>query len=170
MLYTHLLWVAASVAVLVAVKSPVLYGLARVYGVRSSERDAVCGSAEPGETRTTVQPRSGRSAPVYCCNFEQLLAPWMARRPIPCPFIAIPPGHGTCPSALMHSPCGTTLFGAPPFGGRDFNFLGRGRPHIHRKQRCRGRQLHRSDVVLPVFGVRYEHLPPHRQDALACQE
>src|SRR3989338_7832478 len=37
------------------------------------------------QTRTTVQPRSGRSAPVYCCNFEQLLAPWMARRPIPCP-------------------------------------------------------------------------------------
>jgi len=37
-LYTHLLWVAASVAVLVAVKMLVLYVLARLYGLRSSER------------------------------------------------------------------------------------------------------------------------------------
>lgn len=37
-LYTHLLWVIASVAVLVAVKSLVLYLLARIYGLRSSER------------------------------------------------------------------------------------------------------------------------------------
>ena len=37
-LYTHLLWVAVSVAVLVAVKMLVLYLLARLYGLRSSER------------------------------------------------------------------------------------------------------------------------------------
>ena len=37
-LYTHLLWVIASVAVLVAVKTLVLYVLARIYGLRSSER------------------------------------------------------------------------------------------------------------------------------------
>ena len=37
-LYTHLLWVIASVAVLVAVKTLVLYLLARIYGLRSSER------------------------------------------------------------------------------------------------------------------------------------
>ncbi|MEH0887565.1 glutathione-regulated potassium-efflux system protein KefB [Enterobacter sp. UNJFSC 003] len=37
-LYTHLLWVIVSVAVLVAVKTLVLYALARIYGLRSSER------------------------------------------------------------------------------------------------------------------------------------
>lgn len=37
-LYTHLLWVVVSVAVLVTVKGLVLYLLARVYGLRSSER------------------------------------------------------------------------------------------------------------------------------------
>lgn len=37
-LYTHLMWVVVSVAVLVAVKMLVLYVLARVYGLRSSER------------------------------------------------------------------------------------------------------------------------------------
>ncbi|MFL7840984.1 glutathione-regulated potassium-efflux system protein KefB [Raoultella ornithinolytica] len=47
-LYTHLLWVAASVAVLVAVKSLVLYGLARVYGVRSSERMQFAGVLSQG--------------------------------------------------------------------------------------------------------------------------
>ena len=30
--------------------------------------------------------------------------------PFHAPFIAIPPGHGTCPSALMHCPFGTTLW------------------------------------------------------------
>ncbi len=64
------------------------------------------------------------------------------------PFI---PVTGLVQAHLCIAPAGQR-FGAPPFGGRDFNFLGRGRPHIHRKQRCRGRQLHRSDVVLPVFG------------------
>ena len=37
-LYTHLLWVVISVVVLVAVKILVLYLLARLYGVRSSEQ------------------------------------------------------------------------------------------------------------------------------------
>ncbi|MEG4695151.1 glutathione-regulated potassium-efflux system protein KefB [Enterobacter cloacae] len=37
-LYTHLLWVIVSVAVLVAVKTLVLYVLARISGLRSSER------------------------------------------------------------------------------------------------------------------------------------
>ncbi|MDP1238737.1 glutathione-regulated potassium-efflux system protein KefB, partial [Klebsiella pneumoniae] len=37
-LYTHLLWVAVIVAVLVAVKMLVLYLLARLYGLLSSER------------------------------------------------------------------------------------------------------------------------------------
>jgi glutathione-regulated potassium-efflux system protein KefB len=37
-LYTHLLWVVVCVAVLVAVKTLVLYALARIYGLRSSER------------------------------------------------------------------------------------------------------------------------------------
>ena len=37
-LYTHLIWVVVSVAVLVAVKTLVLYVLARLYGLRSSER------------------------------------------------------------------------------------------------------------------------------------
>lgn len=37
-LYTHLLWVVASVAILVTVKGLVLYLLARIYGLRSSER------------------------------------------------------------------------------------------------------------------------------------
>lgn len=37
-LYTHILLVAAGVAMLVAVKMAVLFGLARIYGLRSSER------------------------------------------------------------------------------------------------------------------------------------
>ncbi|KAI3492344.1 hypothetical protein L1887_43220 [Cichorium endivia] len=37
-LYTHLLWVIVSVAILVAVKMLVLYVMARIYGLRSSER------------------------------------------------------------------------------------------------------------------------------------
>lgn len=37
-LYTHLLWVVGSVVILVAVKMLVLYGLARGYGLRRSER------------------------------------------------------------------------------------------------------------------------------------
>ncbi|ECG5418052.1 glutathione-regulated potassium-efflux system protein KefB [Salmonella enterica subsp. enterica serovar Abaetetuba] len=37
-LYTHLLWVAASVVILVAIKMLTLYLLARLYGIRSSER------------------------------------------------------------------------------------------------------------------------------------
>lgn len=47
-LYTHLLWVLASVAVLLAVKSLVLYGLARVYGLRSSERMQFAGVLSQG--------------------------------------------------------------------------------------------------------------------------
>lgn len=46
-LYTHLLWVVISVVVLVAVKILVLYLLARLYGVRSSEH-AVCWRVESG--------------------------------------------------------------------------------------------------------------------------
>lgn len=47
-LYTHLPWVLASVAVLLAVKSLVLYGLARVYGLRSSERMQFAGVLSQG--------------------------------------------------------------------------------------------------------------------------
>lgn len=61
------------------------------------------------------------------------------------------PVTGLVQAHLCIAPSGQR-FGAPPFGGRDSNFHGRGRPLIHRKQRCRGRQLHRSSVTLPVFG------------------
>jgi potassium efflux system protein len=47
-LYTHLLWVIGSVVVLVAVKSLVLYVLARVYGLRSSERMQFAGVLSQG--------------------------------------------------------------------------------------------------------------------------
>ncbi|MGY6027552.1 glutathione-regulated potassium-efflux system protein KefB [Phytobacter sp. AG2a] len=47
-LYTHLLWVLVSVAVLVAVKTGVLYALARVYGLRSSERMQFAGVLSQG--------------------------------------------------------------------------------------------------------------------------
>ena len=47
-LYTHLLWVLASVAVLVAVKTGVLYSLARIYGLRSSERMQFAGVLSQG--------------------------------------------------------------------------------------------------------------------------
>lgn len=47
-LYTHLLWVLASVAVLVAVKTGVLYFLARIYGLRSSERMQFAGVLSQG--------------------------------------------------------------------------------------------------------------------------
>lgn len=47
-LYTHLLWVICSVAVLVAVKTLVLYLLARVYGLRSSERMQFAGVLSQG--------------------------------------------------------------------------------------------------------------------------
>ena len=48
MLYTHLLWVALSVAALVAVKALVLYVLARLYGLRSSERTQFAGVLSQG--------------------------------------------------------------------------------------------------------------------------
>ncbi len=47
-LYTHLLWVVISVVVLVAVKILVLYLLARLYGVRSSERMQFAGVLSQG--------------------------------------------------------------------------------------------------------------------------
>ncbi|SFU17062.1 Kef-type potassium/proton antiporter, CPA2 family [Kosakonia arachidis] len=47
-LYTHLLWVVMSVAVLVAIKTLVLYVLARVYGLRSSERMQFAGVLSQG--------------------------------------------------------------------------------------------------------------------------
>ncbi|HED2611626.1 TPA: glutathione-regulated potassium-efflux system protein KefB [Citrobacter koseri] len=47
-LYTHLLWVAVSVIVLVAVKTLVLYLLARLYGIRSSERMQFAGVLSQG--------------------------------------------------------------------------------------------------------------------------
>lgn len=47
-LYTHLLWVLASVAVLVAVKTAVLYLLARINGMRSSERMQFAGVLNQG--------------------------------------------------------------------------------------------------------------------------
>lgn len=47
-LYTHLLWVVVSVAVLVTVKGLVLYLLARVYGLRSSERVQFAGVLSQG--------------------------------------------------------------------------------------------------------------------------
>ncbi|EML2225956.1 glutathione-regulated potassium-efflux system protein KefB [Klebsiella aerogenes] len=47
-LYTHLLWVALSVAALVAVKALVLYVLARVYGLRSAERTQFAGVLSQG--------------------------------------------------------------------------------------------------------------------------
>lgn len=47
-LYTHLVWVLVSVAVLVAVKVLVLYVLARIYGLRSSERMQFAGVLSQG--------------------------------------------------------------------------------------------------------------------------
>lgn len=47
-LYTHLLWVAASVVILVAVKMLVLYVLARIYGLRSAERRQFAGVLSQG--------------------------------------------------------------------------------------------------------------------------
>ncbi|MCL5500604.1 Kef-type potassium/proton antiporter, CPA2 family [Phytobacter palmae] len=47
-LYTHLPWVLASVAVLVAVKTAVLYSLARINGMRSSERMQFAGVLSQG--------------------------------------------------------------------------------------------------------------------------
>ncbi|MGS9184216.1 cation:proton antiporter, partial [Salmonella enterica subsp. enterica serovar Infantis] len=37
-LYNHLLWVAASVVILVVIKMMTLYLMARLYGIRSSDR------------------------------------------------------------------------------------------------------------------------------------
>jgi len=47
-LYTHLPWVIAAVAILVAVKTTVLYLLARLYGLRSSERMQFAGVLSQG--------------------------------------------------------------------------------------------------------------------------
>jgi glutathione-regulated potassium-efflux system protein KefB len=47
-LYTHLLWVAASVLVLVAVKVLVLWGLARLHGLRADERLQFAGVLSQG--------------------------------------------------------------------------------------------------------------------------
>ena len=64
------------------------------------------------------------------------------------PFI---PVTGLVQAHLCIAPSGQR-FGAPPFGGRDFHFHGRGRPHIHRKPGCRGRQLDETGATLSVFG------------------
>lgn len=48
-LYTHILWVAVSVIVLVVVKALVLYVLARLNGMRSSERMQFAGVLSGGE-------------------------------------------------------------------------------------------------------------------------
>lgn len=53
-LYTHLLWVIASVAILIAVKGGVLYLLARVYGLRSSERMQFAGVLSQGRVRLVL--------------------------------------------------------------------------------------------------------------------
>lgn len=47
-LFTHLLWIALSVVALVAVKATILYGLSRVYGLRSSERLQFAGVLSQG--------------------------------------------------------------------------------------------------------------------------
>lgn len=47
-LYTHILWVVMSVAVLVTVKMAVLYGLARVYGLRQAEKAQLAGVLSQG--------------------------------------------------------------------------------------------------------------------------
>lgn len=47
-LYTHILWILMSVAVLVAVKTGVLYLLARIYGLRSAERMQFAGVLSQG--------------------------------------------------------------------------------------------------------------------------
>ncbi|HEY3987058.1 glutathione-regulated potassium-efflux system protein KefB [Cedecea sp.] len=47
-LFTHLLWIAVSVVALVAVKATILYGLSRVYGLRSSERLQFAGVLSQG--------------------------------------------------------------------------------------------------------------------------
>lgn len=47
-LFTHLLWIAVSVLGLVAVKASILYGLSRVYGLRSSERLQFAGVLSQG--------------------------------------------------------------------------------------------------------------------------
>jgi potassium efflux system protein len=47
-LYTHILWVVGSVVVLVAVKTLVLYVLARLHGLRSSERMQFAGVLSQG--------------------------------------------------------------------------------------------------------------------------
>ena len=122
------------------------------------------------QPRTTVPPRFGRSTPVNCCIFEQHLAPWMARRPIPCPIYchssrsldlskrtyALPLRDNALvrhPSAVETST--STVEVARTFIGNSAvevaSFIG---------------QMSSSQCS----GVRYEHLPPHRQDALACQE
>lgn len=48
-LYTHLLWVAASVVILVVIKMLTLYLLARLYGIRSSERMQFASVLSQGE-------------------------------------------------------------------------------------------------------------------------
>jgi glutathione-regulated potassium-efflux system protein KefB len=71
-LYTHLLWVAVSVPVLVAVKMLVLYLLA-VYGLRSSERMQFAGVLSQGASSRLCcfhcPPRSGCSKTIRwrCC-------------------------------------------------------------------------------------------------------
>lgn len=50
-LYTHLLWVAASVVILVVIKMLTLYLLARLYGIRSSERMQFASVLSQGRVR-----------------------------------------------------------------------------------------------------------------------
>lgn len=75
-LYTHILWVAVSVIVLVVVKALVLYVLARLNGMRSSERMQFAGVLSRGRVRVrtvfnrvlaaTVSGRSNGAAAGGC--------------------------------------------------------------------------------------------------------
>ena len=122
------------------------------------------------QTRTTAQPRSGRSALVNCCIFEQHLAPWMARRPFPCPIHCHSSRSRDLSKRTYALPLrDNALVRHPSVVETSTSTVEVARTYIG------NHAVEVASFIGPVppsqcSGVRYEHLPPHRQDALACQE
>lgn len=122
------------------------------------------------QTRTTAQPRSGRFAPFNCCIFEQHLAPWMARRPIPCPIHCHSSRSRDLSKRTYALPLrDNALVRHPSVVETSTSTVEVDRIYIG------NHAVEDASFIGPVppsqcSGVRYEHLPPHRQNALACQK
>ena len=122
------------------------------------------------QSRTTVPPRFGRSVPVNCCIFEQHLALWMARRPFPCPIYCHTSRSRDLSKRTYALPLrDNALVRHPSVVETSTSTVEVARTYIG------NHVVEVASFIGPVPpsqcpGGRYEHLPPHRQDARPCKE